>query len=169
MDSILVVCYSYTGTSRRLAKLLCSHCGWPLGEIEDAAPRAGAFGTLRCVFDSLLRHRPAIRYDGPDPGDFHTVVVVTPVWLGRLAAPMRSFLALHRAHLQRVAAICTMGSAGNAAAFAEIARMLGHAPIARASFLQGEIEDGSCSTRVIDFGETLQPRSAAAQRARLAA
>jgi hypothetical protein len=28
MDSILVVCYSYTGVSRRLARLLCSHHGW---------------------------------------------------------------------------------------------------------------------------------------------
>ena len=45
MDSILVVVYSYTGVSRKAAQLLCSHHGWPLGEIVEAKPR----GTLRCA------------------------------------------------------------------------------------------------------------------------
>ena len=79
MDSILVVCYSYTGVSRRAAQLLSSHHGWPLGEIADARPR----GTWRCVLDSLLRRRPEIHYRGPDPGDFRTVVLVAPSFATR--------------------------------------------------------------------------------------
>ncbi|MEO8656503.1 MAG: flavodoxin, partial [Ramlibacter sp.] len=105
MDTILVVCYSYTGTTRRLARLLCSHQGWPLGEIVEEHPRSGAFGTLRCVLDSLLRRHPAVRYEGPDPADFHTVVLVSPVWMYRLAGPMRSFVARHREALRHVAVI----------------------------------------------------------------
>src|SRR5206468_2786462 len=79
MDAILVVCYSYTGTARRAAQLLCSHHGWPLGRISDARPRAGSSGYLRSVLDSLLRRRPPIRYEGPDPAQFRTVVLVSPV------------------------------------------------------------------------------------------
>src|SRR5512134_1207779 len=101
MDSIMVVCYSYTGISRRAAQLLCSHHGWPLGEISEVRSR----GTLRCVLDSLLRRRPEIRYQGPDPADFRTVVLVSPIWMYRLAGPMRSFVARHQATLGRVAAI----------------------------------------------------------------
>ena len=86
MDSILTVCYSYTGTSRRAAQLLCSHHGWPLGEVADTEPR----GLLRCVLDSLLRRRPHIVYRGPDPGDFRTVVLVGPIWVSRLAATTSS-------------------------------------------------------------------------------
>lgn len=159
MDSILVVCYSHTGISRRVAQLLCSHHGWPLGEISEVKPR----GTVRCVLDSLLLRRPGIRYHGPDPADFRTVVLVSPIWMYRLAGPMRSFVARHKAVLRRVAAIATMNSGGASNAFGEIARLLGHGPIDAAAFTAREIEDGSGTARLLAFGDALQPGSAAGQ------
>lgn len=159
MDSILVVSYSFTGTARRAAQLLASHHGWPLGEVIDPAPRS----TLRCVLDVLLRRHPRVTYEGPDPGDFRTVVLVAPVWMYRLASPMRSFLLDHRAHLPRVAAIITMGGSGASNALADITHLLGHAPIASASFLQREIEDGTATTRLLRFGDVLQPGAARPQ------
>lgn len=161
MDSILVVCYSYTGVSRRAAQLLASHHGWPLGEIHDVHPRAGGTGYLRSLLDSLLRRRPAIRYDGPDPGDFRTVVLVAPIWGYRLAGPMRSFVAQHANALRRVAVVCTMGGAGAVNAFAEIAHLLGSAPIQSAAFTQATVNDGSCTSELLAFGDRLQPGTAA--------
>lgn len=166
MDRILVVCYSYTGTARRAAQLLCSHHGWPLGEVRDAAPR----NTLRCVLDSLLRRRPAIRYEGPEPHGFDTVVLVAPIWMYRLAGPMRSFVALHRAELPRVVVIATMNAGGATNAYAEVAHLLGRAPVASAAFLQREIEDGSATTRLLEVGDDLErrPGQRAAQPAQAA-
>lgn len=151
MARVLVVCYSYTGTARRAAELLCSHHGWALGEVRDPAPR----GTLRCVLDSLLRRRPAIRYEGPAPHGFDTVVLVAPIWMYRLAAPMRSFVAHHRDQLPRVAVLVTMNAGGATNAFTEVAHLLGHWPVACAGFLQREIEDGSGTTRLLDVGDAL--------------
>lgn len=162
MDSIMVVCYSHTGISRRAAQLLCSHHGWPLGEITDARPR----GAWRCVLDSLLRRQPGINYKGPDPGDFRTVVLVAPIWMYRLAGPMRSFVAGHRAALRRVAVITTMNSAGASNAVGEIAHLLGHGIVDSAAFTAREIEDGSGTARLIAFGDELQPGSTASQRVR---
>lgn len=159
MDTILVVCYSYTGTARRVAELLSSHHGWPLGEVTDARPRAGVTGLVRCLLDSLLRRRPLIRYRGPDPGDYRTVVLVAPIWAYHLAGPMRSFIAENADQVRRVAVICTMGSEGASNAFAEVARLLGRAPVASASFLQREVDDGSCTGRLLVFGDALQPGS----------
>lgn len=156
MDSMLVVCYSYTGTARRIAQLLASHRGWPLGQVLDPQPR----GLLRCVLDSLLRRHPAINYRGPDPGDFRCVVLVAPVWVGRLPGPMRSFLVQHRQHLHRVAVIATQNASGADKLFAEVTRILGHAPIAKAAFLQREIEDGSATGALLAFGNALQPPAA---------
>lgn len=165
MDTILVVCYSYTGTARRLAQLLCSHHGWPLGEVIEEQPRTGAGGTLRCVLDSLLRRHPAVRYEGPDPQDFHTVVLVSPVWMYRLAGPMRSFVAAHREALRRVAVVFTMGSGGASNAVAEIARVLGHAPILVGAFTSYEVEVGSGTARLLAFGDELLPGSTREQAA----
>lgn len=160
MDSILVVCYSYTGISRRAAQLLCSHHGWPLGEVTDTAPRS----TWRCVLDSLLRRRPGIRYQGPDPGDFRMVVLVAPVWMYRLAAPMRSFVAQEQDALRRVAVVCTMNSGGASNAFGEVARLLTSGVVVEtAAFKARDIEDGSATGALLAFGDSLQPGSAASQ------
>lgn len=162
MDSILVVCYSHSGVSRRAARLLCSHHGWPLGEISEPKSR----GMARCVLDSLLRRRPEIRYQGPDPADFRTVVLVSPIWMYRLAGPMRSFVVDHKAGLGRVAAIATMNSGGASNAFGEIARLLGHRLVDAAAFTAREIEDGSGTARLLAFGDALQPGSTASQPVR---
>jgi hypothetical protein len=163
MDSILVICYSYTGISRRAAQWLCSQRGWPLGEISDVQPR----GTWRCALDSLLRRRPSIHYEGPPPSDFRTVVLVAPIWMYRLAGPMRSFVAREKHALRRVAVISTMNSSGASNAVAEIAHLLGpQAVIDSAAFTAREIEDGSGTDRLLAFGEALQPGSRATQPAR---
>jgi hypothetical protein len=156
MDTILVVCYSYTGVSRKVAQRLSSQEGWQLGTILDESPRSA----MRCALDSLLRRRPAVRYEGPSPGDFRTVVLVSPIWVYRLAGPMRSFIAAHRDALQRVAVISTMGSSGASNAVAEVARLLGHAPVLSAAFTQRAIEDGSCIPALLAFGDRLQPPTA---------
>ena len=163
MDSILVVCYSYTGVSRTAARQLCAQHGWPLGEIRDEHPRAGAAGYLRCVLDALLRRHPHIRYEGPDPGDFRTVVLVSPIWVWRLAGPMRSFVAGYHDALRRVAMLSTMGSGGASNAIAEVAHLLGHAPVHAAAVLQRDVEQGRCTEVLRAFADALQPRSTAAQ------
>jgi hypothetical protein len=91
MNSTLVVFYSYSGTCRRAAQLLASHYGWPLAEIRDARPRAGSMGDLRCVLDSLLQRRPAIRYEGAAPADFDTVVIVSYMDASRVASEFLKF------------------------------------------------------------------------------
>jgi menaquinone-dependent protoporphyrinogen IX oxidase len=156
MDKVLVVFYSYTGTCRQLARSLCAQLDWPVGEIVDAHSRAGPTGTLRCVADTLLRRRPLIRYDGPDPKAFDAVVLVSPIWVYGLAGPMRSFIVEHASDFRRVAVISVMGSQGASNAVAEIGRLLAHPPALAAAFTSREVEDGSCACALEAFGHVLQ-------------
>lgn len=160
MDSILVVCYSYTGVSRRAAELLASHEGWPLAIVEDDEPRAGVSGTVRCMLDSMFSRQPPIRYAGPPPGDFRTVVLVAPIWAYALAGPMRTFVAQHHAALRRVAVVITMGSAGASNALAEVRRRTGHSPVASLALTSREVEDGTATARLLAFGDEFRPARA---------
>lgn len=157
MDSILVICYSYTGTSRRLTELVRAQRGWPVGYVIEERPRSGTSGLIRCVLDSLLQRRPAIRYDGPDPSNFRTVVLVAPVWIGKLAGPMRSFVAEYRGEISRIALLLTMGERGGSNAAAEVASILGRDPVLFEAVATREVEDGSCAAAVDAFGRALQP------------
>lgn len=153
MSKILVVVYSYTGTCRLLAELLCEQQGWPMAEITDAQPRRGASGMWRCLVDSWLRREPPIHYSGLPPEEYDAVVLIAPIWAYRLAGPMRSFVASRRASLPDVAVAPVMGGRGAPNAIAEIGRLIGRAPILATAFTQREVEDGSCAARLRAFGD----------------
>jgi hypothetical protein len=153
MSKVLVVVYSYTGTSRRLAQMLAAWQEWPIGEIRDATARKGMW---RCIVDSMFSRRPAIVYDDPDPGAFDAVVLISPIWAYRLAGPMRSFVASRRKQLRDVAVLSVMGSRGAPNAVAEVTRLIGRTPIMDAAFTSREVEDSSFAGRMEAFGNAVQ-------------
>jgi hypothetical protein len=152
MSNVLVVVYSLSGTSRRVAELLCSQQGWRLASITDAQPRRGVWGNVRCVADSLLRRRPQILYDGPPPIGFDAVVLVSPIWAQRLAGPMRSFVAERRVALPDMAVVSVMGGRGAPNAVAEIAQLTGRAPVLATAVTMREVDEGSHGARLQAFG-----------------
>lgn len=152
----LVVFYSHTDMSRRVARMLSSEFGWATGEISDRHARVGAAGAFRCVLDTLLLLRPAIRYEGPDPRDFDSVVCVAPIWLSRMAAPMRTFIEAQASRMRRVAVISVMGHRGSSCAAAEADRLMGYAPALSASFMAREVGDGSYAPRLAAFGRAVR-------------
>ncbi|MBC5763935.1 flavodoxin [Ramlibacter sp. GTP1] len=156
MDSTLIVFYSHTGVSRRVARLLADQQGWPVGEVHEKFALAGR-GPLRCVLESVLRLHPRINYNGPNPADFRTVVLVSPVWAFSLSGPMRSFVHGHRDTLQHVAVLMTMGGAGASLAAREVAHILGRQPVLTAGITQKEVEDGAATQRVQEFADALRP------------
>jgi hypothetical protein len=156
MDKTLVIFYSYTGTSKRLAQLLGAQLGWQLGEVVEVRSRGGMVGMLRCMADSLLRRRPRIRYEGPNTKNFESVVLISPIWFYRLSGPMRSFVADRGADLRAVAVVSVMGAKGGSNAAAEIARLMGRDPLMAASFSAREVEDGSCASRLQAIGQTVE-------------
>ncbi len=163
MDSMLVVCYSETGVARQVAQQLCAGHGWPLGELRDLRDEAPVPHPVREVVDSLLLRRAPIDYEGPPPGDFRTVVLVTGMKAGHLPAAMRSFLLQHHDDLRRVAIVSILKCEEAVSAVAEATRLLEHAPIHNATFTAAEVEDGRAAAGIAAFGEFLQPRSSAAQ------
>lgn len=157
MSRVLVVTYSHTGTSRRLAALLCGQQGWPMAEIFDARPRGnGPLAAWRCLLDSWLRREPAIRCVGPSPEGFDLVVLIAPIWANQLAGPMRSFVASRRASLPDVAVAPVMAGRGAPNAIAEVGRLIGRAPIVSAAFTSREVDDGSCAARLQAFGDSVR-------------
>jgi hypothetical protein len=159
MRQVLVVVYSYTGTSRRVAQRLAAERGWPIGEVIDAKPRSG---WLRCVLDSVFRRRPAIRYAGPDPAGFDAVVLVSPIWVEGLAAPMRTFVVEQAVKLREFAVVSVMGSKGAPNAVAEIARLIGRPPLLHAAFKRLELDDDGVVARIGVFARAVERAQAAA-------
>ena len=146
--NVLIVHYSFTGTSRRVGEALHARFGWPEGEIADAVPGRGNW---RCVLDSLLKRRPPIRYAGPPIPSFDLVILVAPIWVYRLAGPMRTFVTEHRVEFPRVALITVMGGRGAPNALAEVTDILSRPPALFLPLTAREVDDGSFIARLEAF------------------
>lgn len=155
MSKVLVIVYSNTGRSRKVAQLLCSQQNWPMAELTDTVPRSGLIGNLRCLLDSIFRRRPAIRYHGPHPQGFDAVMLVFPIWALRLAAPMRSFVARQGAQLSDAAVLSVMGGEGAPDADAEITQLMGRPPLLSMAVTAREVDSGSCAERLQAFGDAV--------------
>lgn len=148
MDRILVVAYSYTGSSRRLASWLSAQHGWPVAEISEARPREGLAGLWRCLLDALLDRLPEIKRTGLALQDYDAVVLVAPIWFNRLASPMRSFIATYRDRLPSVVLLSVMGKRGASLAEVDLKRLTGHQPILSEVFTAQEVEEARDTPRL---------------------
>ncbi|WP_374389416.1 flavodoxin family protein [Brevundimonas sp.] len=109
MSDVLVVYYSRSGTTETAARRLANILDADLDEVVALQGYDGILGFLRCVYQAGRRERPDIA-TGKDPSQYRLVIVGSPVWAGRLAAPLRTYLDRHREALSAVAAFCTSES-----------------------------------------------------------
>lgn len=86
-----IVYYSLSGHAERVARQLADMLDLPLFRIEDVRARKGVFGFLRSGYESRLRRIPAIRMSEPFTPDKAHVILVAPVWAGRMCSPLRAF------------------------------------------------------------------------------
>jgi flavodoxin len=133
VSRILVVCYSRGGATLEVASRIAEHCGADLELIKDKTPRDGVLGWLRSAFEAMLRRQPWIQPPRRAVGDYALVIVGTPVWAGRMASPVRSYLLRQQGRLRRVALFCTHGGTGGDKVLAEMEALCGRRPRAKLS------------------------------------
>ena len=65
---------------------------FPVEEIQSTKNREGFLGVFTCVLDQLLDRDDILEPLQKDPKNFNPVILVTPVWIGKLASPARTFI-----------------------------------------------------------------------------
>ncbi|MGO4813491.1 hypothetical protein AB4156_28550 [Cupriavidus sp. 2MCAB6] len=167
MEDILIVYYSRTGTARQAAEALAAYSGWPLAEVSDQTSRAGLLGDARCVFDIVLHRRVGYRYAGPALDKCRRLVIVAPVWVGHLAAPMRSFLRDHLPLTCETSVICVMARQGAFTAAAEVSRLAAAPSSPVLALRQSEVASGAALPDLRAFADQVEAangRAGSAQR-----
>lgn len=134
----LVVCYSLTGHTRRIADEIAAACHADLEEIGEPRPRTGVLGYVRSVLEAALGIAVSLRPGRHAPQDYGVVVIGTPVWMWNMASPVRAWIHEHRARLPRIACFCTLGGSGSDKVLEDVARLCGQVPIARLALTEAE-------------------------------
>ncbi|MCW5632928.1 MAG: flavodoxin [Rubrivivax sp.] len=138
---VLVVYYSRTGHTRRLAERLAQAFGDRPRAIRERGSRRGPFGYLRSLVEAVGGREAAIDVTHPSPAGYDLVLIGTPIWGWHLSSPVRAFARCHAKQIRRAAFFCTMGGAGDRQAFAELEQLLGRRAEATLALTEQDVAD----------------------------
>jgi flavodoxin len=147
----IVVVFSLTGHTRRVGAEIAQRLGCPMVEITEPRPRRGALAYLRSGFESLFGRTPPIQPIGQNLRDFSLLVIGTPVWVGHVSSPVRSFLSTHRTNIGNLAAFCTMRGRDRGNTFTDIASVAGKPPVATLAISEHELGSPQHAARLDEF------------------
>ena len=153
---ILVVYYSRTGTTRKVAQSLAAALHGDIEEIVEAESRSGIFGYLRSVIEARRKIPSRIVAAVRDPLIYDLVVIGTPVWAWSLSSPVRAYLLANKAKLPAVAFFCTLGGAGSEQAFGQMQQFVGKRPVDCLAVTAGDVASANYAPRLATFVATLQ-------------
>ena len=164
MKKVLVVYFSRSGHTEKVACAMAKTLDADIEWIEDATRRSGILGYLRSGYEAGRRRLPKIAPPKHDLHAYDLVVVGTPVWNMNVSSPVRAFLVRNRKDLPRVAFFCTCGGRGGERAFREMSAACGKSPtdvlvLREADFSRdwaGDVERFAREVRAV-----LEPKAAA--------
>ena len=135
----LVVYYSRSGKTKKVAEDLAGRLGADLEAIADRKPRAeGFFGYMNCGRQASFRIASAIKDPSRDPATYDKVVVLTPVWSWNVSPPVRTWLRLMKGKIRTAVFVTVSGNTEPEKIVAEMTKESGLQPLAVASFVASD-------------------------------
>ena len=124
----LVVYYSKTGSNGYLARKIAAALE---ADLEGLRPHLDLFFFL--MIFSLIGKGGGIKKLRKPPGDYDSVVLCGPIWMGRLISPLRNFIKKYGDQINRLSFACCCGGGektkddkfGYAGVFREVQRLSG--------------------------------------------
>jgi hypothetical protein len=169
---VLVVYYSRSGNTKRLARAIAAALAADVEELHDPTDRSGVLGYLRSGVEAYAGVLAGLEHPRRDPAGYDVVVVGTPVWAASVSSPVRTYLWHEQARLPQVAFVATLGGRGEKRAFGQMKALAGRSPIATLAVREGVLAHGVPRDEVARFAEGVvaaahRPRTAG-RRARAA-
>lgn len=147
----LIVYYSHSGTTKKVAQRLSQEIGAEGEEIIDLKKRVGWWSFPVAGFDAILKRKTGIKPPEKNPADYELVIVGTPIWAGQMTPAVRTFLTANRSKIKRVAFLATDGGADHAAVWADMSAVVGKKPVAVISIPGREVAAGEYMDKLKDF------------------
>jgi flavodoxin len=138
---ILVVYYSKTGNTERVAKEVAAALNADLEKVIDRKDRSGIFGFLTGGRDGMKKKMTDIDPPKKNPADYDLVILSTPVWGGDMTPAIRTYVAMNKTNLNAIACIITAGRTRAEKVVPSFAEAAGKRPVAYVGFVSKELKN----------------------------
>lgn len=135
----LVLFYSRTGTTKKVAEKIATILGADIEEISDNINRSGVRGYLISGKEAVLKKINKINPIIHNISDYDLVIIGTPVWAWTMSSPIRSLITEQKENFKQVAFFCTQGGEGNQGALSDMIKLSNKEPIAILSLLTKKV------------------------------
>lgn len=170
---VLVVYYSLTGNTARVAEDIAARLNAEVETISDQRKRSGLWGHLRAVTDTIREAPAQIANFRKDPTQYVLIVVGTPVWAAKMTPAIRAYLRITRGALGEVAFFTTSGNTDAAKIVPFMEALAGQKAIAFTGFNASDLKNATVYenkiTAFVDILRRSSPARAAAIDDRLRA
>jgi flavodoxin len=153
---ILVVYYSRTGNTRKVAEEIRNSIDCDIEEIIDTQSRSGILNYLISGFQASRKKLTTIENIKNDPANYDLLIIGSPVWVSNVSSAIRTYINQNQAKFNNVAFFCTAGGARFDGTFSEMTELCGTSPLARIGLKAHEIKDGSYKTKIAEFIKKIQ-------------
>lgn len=153
---ILVVFYSRSGRTKKIAETISDILKCDKEEIFDTKNRKGIPGFLSAGTDANLRRLTAIKETKNNPSLYDLVVIGTPVWSSNISTPIRTYLTLHKEDFKNVAFFCTRLGSDADKVFTDMEGICQKTPIASLELTSREVARNQYMQKVKEFIKNLK-------------
>jgi len=150
----LVIYYSLSGNTLKVAEAIANALEADVIRLKDRRSRTGLFGILRTIYQVLFSRPAKIRFASTDPYQYDLLILGAPVWIMKLAPPMRSYILKEKDRFKKVAFFCTEGSSGGSSAFKTMQRLCEKQPVATLEMTEADIQSGKYTEKTNTFANT---------------
>lgn len=140
---VLVVYFSLTGNTARVARDVAARLGADIESIEDKGHGRNLFGQITAAFDAWRRAPARIGALQHDPADYALTVIATPVWAGQMTPAIRAFLTQTSGRIHKVACFITSGDTDIAKVSPSLEAAAGQRAVALTGFTAAELGEAA--------------------------
>jgi len=152
----LIVYYSRTGMTKKVALKLAGELGADIEELVDKNKRAGAVGYLMSGRDAMQKKLAVIEPLRYNPADYDLVIVGTPTWAYAMACAVRTYLTDHKGEIKQAAFFATHGSDGGSRAIKQMVELSGLKARAELVLTSKEAAKEDYQEKLLSFMEKLK-------------
>lgn len=151
--SILVAYYSRTDITKKVADEIANRLNADSEEIISEVKYDGKIGYARAGKDGMTAKIIKIGDLKYDPSNYDMVYLGVPVWAGKAANPMISYIKQNEGKFNNVKFFVTAGSSGFESAFKQMEEFVGKSPLKTLSLTTKEVKKGEYMEKLASFLE----------------
>lgn len=147
----LIVFFSLTGNTRKIAQAISDELNGTLEEIQDTRNRNGIAGYLLSIMEALFKKRSKIQEVKHDPSAYDLVIIGTPVWAFNISSPVRTYLEQKKNSINAAAFFVTCTASGGKKVLQDMTNLYGKKASALLEIKEEDIKSGRYLEKVKQF------------------